>query len=337
MNLTPIRLRIRGSAPVRLVLLAVGLALATGGCASGAKVTHERGLYWTWTEDRLQNEGYPGYRDEYSSPEWGILYDDEGVPYGPRSFYEGTRRLDHPYLEITDEYLQTRGLRLMKSDCCTEPLLGHFLELLDLALHDLRDKLHADPPVRLHFSSLPSIDAWRQQTGRDYWVTHLVDGPTILLSPIDILFRRTLASHVAFTSVAEALLDLKTHGQIPPWLRVGLASYLAEEGFEHLSFMAEFRGKRHILMHPDEVARHVEPLVDRENGRIARYNAFLMVWHLSEDWGFKRVVALLDAVEGGADFATAVRQVYGLELDAWLTALDSVTLGEPTTTLPARH
>lgn len=318
-------------------LLILSVALSLAGCAtSKPRLDPGRGLYWTWGADQLAREGFPGYRDEYSSVQWGVLHDDEGIAYGPKSYYEGSTRLDHPHLTVDEHFLESRWIRLHRSACCTEPLLGHFLEIADLAYVDLSRKLGYASPVKLSVHSSLDVEGWRRESGRDYWVTHLVDGSTLLLGPIDVLFRRTLASHAAFGAVAMSLLDLKTHGRIPPWLREGLSSYLAEEGFELLNFMTEFRSQRAVLMTPAEVERHVYPLVDRENGRIARYNAFLMVWHLSETWGWNRVRDLLDGVERGERFDAAVERVYGLDVEAWLAALDPTVNGEPTTTLPAR-
>jgi hypothetical protein len=156
----------------------------------------------------------------------------------------------------------------------------------------------------------------------------------VVFSPIDILFRRTLAGHAVYSALAQSMLDLKCGGRIPPWLREGLSSFLAEEGFEHLSFMGEFRAERDVLMHPDEVDRWVFPLIDRNNGRIARYNAFLMVWHLSENYGWSRVQDLLDVVERGASFDSAVLQVYGVDTAQLRDAIDPVRNGEPTTVRP---
>lgn len=323
---------------VRASFLSTGLLLlaVASGCGSSAQLATGRGLFWSWNDARLAADGYPGYEDAYSSPQWGVLYDEEGVAYGPRSYYEGRTRLAHPYLTVTEEYLESRWLRVYQSGCCTEALLGHFLEICDLARFDLGQKLGVDPEVKLQAYIPADLAEYERVTGHAYWVTHAVHGNAIVFSPVDVLFRRTLAAHTAFAAVAQALLDLKCDGRIPPWLREGLSSYLAEEGFEHLSFIEEFRPHRQVLMSAGEVERHVFPLLDRENGRLARYNAFLMVWRLSETYGWDRLRATLDGVERGASFEQAVRDVYGVGVDQLLTAIDPVRNGEPTTARPAR-
>ena len=326
--------------PRGLALPAVLLACAQvfAGCGSSAPPLEEgRGLHWAWSEEKLEAEGYPGYRDEYSSVQWGVLYDDEGVAYGPKSYFEGRTRLEHPHLTVTDDYLESRWVRIHRSGCCTEPLLGHFLEILDLAWADLTEALGYVPPLKLSVHTSADVETYRREAGVDIWVTHLVVGPSIVFQPVDVLFRRTLAGHAAYAAVAQALVDMQTHGRIPMWLREGLSSYLAQEGFEHLSFMREFRLQgQDVLMTPAEVEANVYPLVDRRLGRMARYNAFLMVWHLSETYGWERVQRLLAAVEAGEDFDDAVREVYGLEVDDWIALLDPTVNGEPTTTLPPR-
>ncbi len=322
-------------------LCALSALLSFAGCAStpsSQAPTSGRGLHWTWSEQQLADVGYPGYLDAYSSTGWGVLYDDEGVAYGPKSYFEGRTRLDHPYLTVNDEFVQSRWIRLYRSECCSEALLGHFLEIMDLAWKDVGERLGFTPTVMLSVYTPAEVEDYKRVAGVDVWITHLVSGPYILMQPVDVLFRRTLAGHAAYAAVAQALLDLQTHGRIPMWLREGIASYLAQEGFEHLSFMAEFRAAgQPVLMTPSEVESNVYPLVDRRAGRIARYNAFLMVWHLSETYGWDRVQALLAAVNAGAHFDDAVQAVYGMELTPWLALLDPTLNGEPTTTLPPRN
>lgn len=322
----------------RMLLSVVLLAsLSALGCASsGGRLEAGRGLYWNWTEEMLAERGYPGQEDNYSSSQWGVLYDEAGIAYGPRSFYEGRTRLDHPYLTVTEEYLESRWVRIHQSGCCTEALLGHYLEICDLAWQDLTTKLEFVPDRRLSIMPAADLEEFERWTGRGYWVTHVVQGESIVLSPVDILFRRTLAAHAAFAAVAQSLLDLQCHGRLPMWFREGLSSYLAEEGYEHLNFMGQFRADREILQHPVRTSQHVYPLVDLEEGRIARYNSFLMVWHLSEKYGWSRVQELLATVSAGARFEEAVESVYGLDYEDWLTAIDPVVQGEPTTTIPPR-
>jgi len=316
-----------------LVLLVVGTSLVQG-CGSTMPPAG-RGLHWAYTPERMQAEGYPDGMHDFSSLEWGVLFDEDGITYGPRSYFHEQVRQEHPHLVVTEEYVESNRVRVYTSACCGPALLGHYLEICDLAVVDLGERLRLAEAPKISVIGADDIPDWRRLSGRDFWVTHLTNGPTIHIQPISMLFRRTLAGHVAYASVAEALLDVKTHGRIPRWLREGISSYLAQEGFEHLSFVYEFRvNGSEVLMTPAEVAENVYPLVDRQKGRTARYNAFLMVWHLSETWGWSKVQDLLDAVEAGAEFGDAVESVYGIDHEEWLALLDPTVNGEPTTTRP---
>jgi hypothetical protein len=320
-------------------ILGILAALLLTGCSAGTRsIDTGQGLYWAWSEERLQEDGYPGSSPEkYSSLEWGVLYDDEGVPYGPKSYYDGRQMIDHPYLEMTDEYLQSRWVRVPRSECCTEPLLGHYLEICDLAWMDLTTRLGFRPAQRINVYSPPDMDGYFATTGADFAQTFVVSANTVVVQPIDVLFRRTLAGHVAYAAIGEALVSMQTHGAAPAWLQTGLASYLAQEGFEHLSFMKEFRANREsVLIPPQQVAADLVPFASRETGRVARYNAFLMAWYLSEHHGFDRIVSLLGEMEAGASFAQAVQAVYGVDEATLLAAIDPTVLGEPTTTMPGR-
>jgi hypothetical protein len=326
-----------GGASSRVVWVALAaVALSLAGCGAST-LPAGRGLYWSYTDAQLQAEGYPDAQHDYSRVDWSVLHDAEGVAYGPRSYVEGKLVLDHSGLERTDTYLQSRWVRLYRSDCCDEWLLAHFLEILDLCWYDATQILGYTPDRRIEVYSPKDLDDYREVTGHDFWVTHTVRGSSIVVEPITVLFQRTLAGHAARAAMVEAFLDMQCHGALPPWFREGLSSYVAEEGPEHLSFVGEFRPHRDVLVSPAEMKRDVFPLVDREKGRIARYNAFLMVWHLSEQYGFDGIRTLLRTVAEGEDFAAAVHTVYGMDEPALEAMLDPRRLGEPTTTMIPRH
>lgn len=322
----------------RWILICLGLVILAG-CGSPAPTLDTgRGLYWAWSPERLENNGYPGSGPEkYSSSEWGLLYDVDGVPYGPKSFYDGRDRLEHEHLEITEDYLQSRWIRIPNSDCCTESLLGHYLEICDLAWMDLTTQLKFAPGQRINIYSPADMDGYFAVTGADFAQTFVVSANTVIVQPVDVLFRRSLAGHTAYAAVGEALIEMETHGSAPDWLQTGLASYLAQEGFEHLSFVGEFRPVRNtVLLTPTEVMSGLVPFASRETGRIARYNAFLMAWYLSENHGLDQVVELLARLGEGIGFTAAVERTYGVDVATLLAAIDPTLLGEPTTTMPGR-
>jgi hypothetical protein len=211
-------------------------------------------------------------------------------------------------------------------------VFGHFLELLDLALHDLSRTLQVRPSGRIEVASAANLDEYRARWGREYWLTHVVDAratPQIVFEPVDVLFARKIAPFAAHNAVAQLLLQQQTADKLPPWLSYGLSSYLAGEGNMLVSFVNEFRERRAVLLPPDQTDAHLRPLVDREQGRVALYNAFLMTWHLCENWGFDRVRTLLETIAAGASLDAAAQRAYGRSWEAVTAMVDPRVLGEP--------
>lgn len=325
---------IRHLAPLAAVL---GLLCLTGcAAAGGGAPSPGRGLYSDFDEARLAEKGWPNdlnqpyWWPEEQEGEWGILYDSEGVPYGPNTYYHFRRRLDHPDLAVTDSTMTGRWFSINLHERSKEVMFGRWLELHDLAHQDMVEKLHFTPPGKILIYVAPEFEDYLKVTGKEYWVTQVADGPFIAYEPMRALWSRTLALHAIRNGVALAFLDMKCHGLVPPWLRQGLASYLAEEGGPLTNYVGEFRGQREVLLSPREVMLHVHPLVDRENGRIALYNAFLMTWNLAENYGWEKIEALLDLMEQGVVFEDAVPQVYGVSVGRLLDLLDPRSFGEPT-------
>lgn len=316
--------------PLLLALPLLG-ACAAGGPPPPVELSEGRGYYWNRSAERLAEDGYPDGQHRYRDPNASMLLDADGIPYGKGSYFQGAEALEHPYLELGEDYLESaRGIRLWHSGCCTVPLLGNALELLDQALVELQEQLQLDLPTKLNVYTPADLEEYARLTGREYWVTHVVEGNNIVLEPVDVLYRRMLVGHATRAAVALALLDLNTHGQLPPWLREGLSSYLAEEGREHVMLVQQFRlAGVPVLLAPEQVVRDISPLVDLQAGRLARYNAFLMVWQLSERHGFARVRELLGRLSQGSTFEAACRQVYGLGHEALLERLDPREFGEP--------
>ncbi len=316
--------------PLLLTLAVLGLLVSP---AFAQEPSAGRGLFYR-VLDHVATQGYPDNQSDFADADWGVLYDENNVPYGPRSYYQDSVKQENSNLNITEALMETPWVRVNRSGCCSEMLMAQFLEVLDLQWHEMRDLLNYTPDRKINALVPAALPDYQAVTGREYWFTHEVNGDHIVFEPIDILVRRTLYGHVARAAMVQSFIDLKCHGLAPPWFREGLSSYLAEEGLEHLSFMGEFRPNREILLSSLDTIKGVYPLLERESARVARYNAFLMVWHLSENYGWDRVVALLDAMENGVDFAAAVDTVYGVEYARLLELIDPIERGEPTTVIP---
>jgi hypothetical protein len=312
------------------VLAALGLC-ALASCA--ASLPQGKGLFWRYPRERLHVDGFPNSQaKDYFSPEWGTLYDERGIAYGPNSLYLGDERLPHPELVVTDSTVQNRWFRVRLNRSATEPAWGHFIELLDLARHDLTPLIGAPLNHLVDVVGARDLDQYRALWGKEYWVTHLVDwraSPALVFEPINVLSPRGLTAHSTRNAVAQLLLQHRTQGKLPAWMLYGLASYLAEEGNLLVNFVNEFRPRRTVVLSPEETMRHLEPLADRENGRIALYSAFLMAWHLSERWGFDRVQTMLAALAGGDDLDAACRKAWKRSYAQVVAMLDPRKLGEP--------
>lgn len=310
-----------------------GSGADTPATAPAGALTPGRGLFASYARERLPTEGFPNpHTVEYFSEEWGVLYDAQGQPYGPNSLYVLDRQVGNPRLTVSDSTISNGRIRIARNAAAVEPVFGHFLELMDLALHDLSGALRVAPAGLIEADFAVDLDAYRARWGREYWLTHVVDAkaaPQIVFEPVDVLFARKIAPFAAHNAVAQLLLQQKCGDALPPWLYFGLSSYLAAEGNMLVSFVNEFRERRPVLLAPEQTNQHLRPLVDREQGRVALYNAFLMAWHLCESWGFERVRTLLDALGQGASLDDAAQAAYGREWPEVTAMVDPRVAGEP--------
>lgn len=311
------------------------LPLILVACATARpKLDAGRGLFWDFTPTRLENTGYPNSQLDYLSREWGQLFDEDGIPYGPGTFVRDGVVQGSGLMTTTEEYFESRWVRMYRTGCCAEDLAQHILETFDLHWYDLSRILDYRPDRIIEVYSPADLDEYRKLAGNEFWNTHAVINAHIVLEPAGILFRRKIYGRSGRAAMAQVFLDLKCHGRIPVWFREGLSSYFAEEGNDHLAFVNEFRmAGKEVVWPPAETLRHVSPLLDREQGRIARYNTFLMIWQLAERWGFDRILNLLNAVETGQSFEEACIATYGVGEMGLLEMLNPQILGEPTTTL----
>ena len=323
-----------------LFLLLLSVAMSQGceageSSSSGNVPSAGNGLYSGYDAARLAKAGYPNdlnqpyWWPEGKEGEWGILYDDQGVPYGPNTYYHFRTRLDHPDLVVTDSTMTGRWFTMNRHERSEEVMFGRWLELHDLAYEEFRSELRYDLPQKIQIYVAPTLADYKKMSGKDYWVTQVADGPFIAYEPMRTLWARRLALHAIRNGVALSFLDLKCHGLLPAWLRQGLASYLAQEGNVLEDYMNQFRADREVLWSPSKVMLYIHPLYDRDDGRIALYNAFLMTWHLAENYGWSKIQDLLDLLEQGTLFHEAVQEVYGVSEERLLQLVSPQTMGDP--------
>jgi len=281
--------------------------------------------------ETLREYGYPDDQHGFYDGTWGILYDEDGVAFGPGAFYEETNRVMHPHFSVDEEKLESRWVVLHRSGCCSEALHGRFLELLDLAYFDMTDALGFHPDKK--FQAYGTTDfAEYQRIAKGWYSPWRADGTTLVFLDVPNLFKSTIIGHVTRNAIVDGLLDLKCHGRLEPWFQFGVGSYLAQEGFEHLSYVLQYRGQRDVLLSPEQLMRWIHPQEEFGDARLARYNAYLVVWHLAENHGWDRVLRITDLVEAGRSFQDAIQEEYGLSMEEFWERFDPRVLGEPTTT-----
>jgi len=79
--------------------------------------------------------------------------------------------------------------------------------------------------VRVH----PSLDSFRQATGRPWWVSSVAEGTAIDLVPAALLAQRDGVEAAIRSAVAELLVAPALAGR-PRWVRVGAARYFGRDG-----------------------------------------------------------------------------------------------------------
>jgi stage II sporulation protein D len=100
-------------------------------------------------------------------------------------------------------------------------------------LEQIAGRAHASLSRTLGTTVLPvtielhdSIDSFRYETGRPWWISHAVSGTTVDLAPAALLAQRDGLEATVRTAMAELLVS-STLADRPAWTRVGAARYFA--------------------------------------------------------------------------------------------------------------
>lgn len=331
--------------PHRLFAIAALLGLLTGSVAAVAQIEgHANDLppltpdayFPRCTYAELEGIGYPDHLHVWNWPGWEPLQDGDGQPYGPGSICVGDSVTAFPGL-VSGDSVQSLGHFVLHHNPAYETCdMLYFLELLDLAAHRVPPLLGLPLEGTLHVHNPDTIDEYRAATGYDVWRLYRLEGDVCVPEPLPVLQARTLDGHAIFALVTEWLLATHIGTDLPPWLRCGLASYIAEDGVHLANYMNEFRSGGPVLFSPpltDSIlggSPNPDAAADREMYRRASYSAFLMVWELVENQGgLEAMRDLLDRLRGGTDLDEAFRLVYGMGRQDLEAMLDPATLGEP--------
>ena len=211
-----------------------------------------------------------------------------------------------------------------------------FLELFELADRDVPALLGLATDDTLRVLNPDTIEDYRARTGFDVWRLYSLRGDECVIEPLPILNARTLDGHAIYSLVTEWLLSESISETLPPWLRRGLAEYIAENGVHLVNYMVQFRPSGPVLFSPPltdailAAGPDLDKNRDREMYRRASYSAFLMVWELVENQGgLQALQDFLAHAAGGSSLDEASRLVYGMDLQDLAGMLDPTQLGEP--------
>lgn len=163
----------------------------------------------------------------------------------------------------------------------------------------------------------PDLDAYKRDTGREWWYYAEIKGDSMTFAPVWILSKRGISSLALPHEYYQWAIRKITRNGAPRWMEEGLASYLTGEGDLLLNQMYEFAGSD-VEMTADQIEAVLQGELDRRESRIAYYRAFRMVKQLIDTYGedrFKQAVALLgDGKTLDEAFGAAVGKDYAAVL-----------------------
>lgn len=337
----------RQAAQGRLISCCAVAILTTAAAATAADLPDHPALLAPLTPDagfprftpaELAAAGYPDHKYVFAYPGYEPFVDGEGEPYGPLSLHRPPGPIQpRDGLILADGEIRYRGVRLRHDPAKQTATVIPMVEMLDWARRDLAALLAHEAHDTLLVEDTVDLADYRRRTGYGFHRPYRDQDGRAVLQPAQMLMARGLASYTAFHLVAVRLLeDLAGGRPLPIWLREGLASYLAEEGNNHLSFVARYRAEHPVVVPPDEVRRVLggPPLDDDQADalqvRVASHSAFLMAWELVENrGGLKTVRELLVRIGRGEDPDDVCRSLYGTDLAGLAASLDATTRPEP--------
>jgi len=163
------------------------------------------------------------------------------------------------------------------------------------------------------------LDEYRVVTRKEWWYYGSIDGDTIYFEPFDVMIKRHIAD-VGYTQrLAQAALNRRSGGRIPPWLREAVATRLAGEGAIIKMQSEEFRlaGQR-LDFSPDEIDVAIAAGEDRYRSRVSYYGAYRMLENLLAFAGMNDVYLFVDKLGAGMSLDEASQAAFGMSYEALL-------------------
>ena len=203
------------------------------------------------------------------------------------------------------------------------------LKLMDQAADRAQTTFGRIPAERLVVLCAPTMDVFRQSTGRDWWQYSLVKGDTLSFQTPMTLYMRKLLNTAAQREYCAWALGKLSGGNAPRWVVTGMASYLAGERSVLQEQSREYATEE-LRMDVKKIEKTLANDNDRIPVRQATYNAYLMVNQLVQRRGMPAVASFVLALAEEPTPDAAARRVFSQSYDEVLA--DAGAWTEPAAT-----
>jgi hypothetical protein len=174
----------------------------------------------------------------------------------------------------------------------------------------------------------PDLDAYKRDTGREWWYYSEIKGDSMTFAPVWILSERGISALALPHEYYQWAVRKITRDGAPRWLEEGLASYLSGEGDLLLNQLQEFAGSD-MSMTPDRIEAVLQGEQDRRDSRVAYYHSYKMVKQLMDTYGEDRVKQVVTLIGTGKTLDQAFMAAVGKNYSAVLEDATRYTLDLP--------
>lgn len=164
-----------------------------------------------------------------------------------------------------------------------------------------------------------SIEGYKEQTGKEWWLYSKVGNDTIQFQPVRVLAQRGIIDQALLREWYVWLLQQRGGKDAPQWLIEGVASYAVGEDRVLTANLGEFP-EDPVVRTEQEIESALEMKRDKKAFRIALFNALKMVQTLIERHGEQKVVSMLGSIGEGRSRDDAAQSAFGVSYDTLLTS-----------------
>jgi hypothetical protein len=276
-----------------------------------------------FSKSTLESTGYPDHMHRF-------FWSGYNVEPGPGMFCQGAILKEVEGLEITETKISFAQTDIIFNPGFEPCQVIPALEFVEYALDRCEKVLNIKPVSNLHLIMPNNGQHYSEMTGYGTWRKFKLVGDNC----IPMMISSVMIAHTMVDMTTQWLLH--GCGEIPDWFANGLGAYIADMGPHFISYVAMYRPDGEILLTPMETDMQLyhdplpDPGTDKKGFRIARYNAFIMVWNLVEyNGGLDALQELLAELSAGTDFNLACEKVYNMPLSGLLNKISPKKTGEP--------